>query len=82
MKIYVCPEISGNNSKPITNQKSQIIWLPSSYIHTGRMEARRQDTVFSLVINYFAIKFTSKESTQHLLQTLKDKYEILVDWKS
>ena len=35
--------------------------------------------VFSLVADNFAIKYTSKENMNHLLQDLKDKYEISFD---
>ena len=35
--------------------------------------------MFSLVVDDIVTNFTSEENAQHLVQALKDKYEILVD---
>ena len=41
-----------------------------------------KDTVFFLVVDDFAIKFTSEANANHLPQALKDKYEISIDWEA
>ena len=38
------------------------------------------DTILSLVVADFAIRYTSMEKVKHLLNTLKDKYTISVNW--
>ena len=40
------------------------------------------DTIFTLVVDYFAIKYTPLDNTQHLLYALKEKYIISEDWKA
>ena len=34
----------------------------------------------SLVVDNFTIKYTSKDDADHLLDTLRGKYEISIDW--
>ena len=41
-----------------------------------------KDTVVSLVINDFAINYTLELNTLYLLQAIKDKYEIYMNWKA
>ena len=36
--------------------------------------------MFTLVVDDFEIKYTSKEYTDNLMNALKDKYTISVDW--
>ena len=40
-----------------------------------------KDTLFSLVVDDFAIKYTSLDNSQNLLNALKTKYNIFEDWK-
>ena len=37
-------------------------------------------TIFTLVVDYFAIKYASKQDSEHLLQALRAKYTIYTDW--
>ena len=48
---------------------------PGLYRHTTR------PTSFTLVVDYFGIKYRSKEDDLHLLACLRKKYEITTDWK-
>ena len=41
-----------------------------------------RDTIFTLVVEDFAIKYTSLKNAQHLLHALKEKYTISEDWKA
>ena len=49
-------------------------FTPGLWKHTDN------DTIFSLVVDDFAIKYTSMEKANHLLNALKDKYTISIDW--
>ena len=49
--------------------------------HTpGLWKHDTRDTIFSLVVDDFAIKYTSTENIHHLLNALKSKYTISEDW--
>ena len=39
------------------------------------------DTTFTLCVDDFGIKYTSKDKALHLLNALKDLYKITIDWK-
>ena len=41
-----------------------------------------RDTIFTLVLDYFAIKYTSLDNAQHLFHALKEKYTISEDWEA
>ena len=49
--------------------------------HTpGLCKQNTRETIFSLVVDNFAIKYASKQDTEHLLQALRSKYAIYKDW--
>ena len=54
------------------------------YIHSNRMNRlwthQTLDAVFTLLVDNFGIKCTSKENASHLIHTLKDVYRITLDW--
>ena len=54
------------------------------YIHSNRTNGllthQTLDTVFTLVVDNFGIKYTSKENTNHLISALQDLYKITIDW--
>ena len=52
---------------------AQVQHTPSLWKH----ESNR--ILFALVVDDFGIKFTSESATSHLLQALRDKYQITVD---
>ena len=39
-------------------------------------------TIFTLVVDDFAIKYATKQDADHLLQALRDKYTISTDWEA
>ena len=43
------------------------------------METEFNGILFALVLDDFGIKYTSESATSHLLQELRDKYQITVD---
>lgn len=48
---------------------------PSLWTHTSR------DIIFSLVVDNFGIRYTSKADADHLLATLEAHYQVSVDWE-
>ena len=49
--------------------------------HTpGLWKHNTQATIFTLVVDDFAIKYASKQDAEHLLQALRAKYSISTDW--
>ena len=38
------------------------------------------DTLFTLVVDDFGVRYTSTENIHHLLNALKDLYKITIDW--
>ena len=49
--------------------------------HTpGLWQHDTRDNIFTLVVDNFAIKYTSHDNEQHLIQALKEKYTISEDW--
>ena len=54
------------------------------YIHSdktnGLWNHQTLDTVFTLVVKNFDIKYTSKEDANHLISALKYSYRITIDW--
>jgi hypothetical protein len=48
--------------------------IPGLWIHKTRK------TCFMLVVDDFAIKYTSMEDVQHLIDALKQDYTITIDW--
>jgi hypothetical protein len=51
-----------------------------SKIIPGLWTHKTRKTCFTLVLNNFAIKYTSMEDAQHLIDTLKQDYTITIDW--
>jgi hypothetical protein len=47
---------------------------PGLWRHTTR------DTIFSLVVDDFGIRYTSRDDADHLISTLKTAYEVSLDW--
>ena len=43
---------------------------------------KTRDTIFTLVVDNFAIKYTSLENAKHLLNALQAKYTISEDWEA
>ena len=53
------------------------------YHHTPDLwQHETRDTIFTLVVNDFAIKYTSLENAKHLLNALQTKYTISEDWEA
>ena len=53
------------------------------YRHTpGIWQHDTRDTIFTLVVDDFSIKYTSLENSQHLLHALREKYTISEDWEA
>ena len=51
--------------------------------HTpGLWQHATRDTLFTLVVDDFAVKYTSKANAHHLRDALKDKYTISEDWQA
>ena len=51
--------------------------------HTpGLWRHKTRATIFTLVINDFAIKYATHQDADHLLQALRAKYTIYTDWES
>ena len=48
----------------------------------GLWQYETRDTIFTLIVDDFAIKYTSLENAQHLLHALKEKYTISEDWEA
>ena len=55
------------------------------YVHSnvtnGLWTHKTRDTVFTLVVDDFAVKYTSKENIDHLFSALKEIYRITIDWE-
>ena len=48
--------------------------------HTpGLWRHKTRATIFTLVVDYFAIKYATKQDAEHLLQALRAKYTISTD---
>jgi hypothetical protein len=47
----------------------------------GLWRHRTRNIAFSLVVNYFRIKYVGKENAEHLVKALADLYTISTDWK-
>ena len=85
--IKICKGMYGlKQAGIITNQELQEHLAPYGYLpvhHTpGLWTHNSSDTIFSLVVDNFAVKYTSDARAQHLLSALRDKYDISVDWKA
>jgi hypothetical protein len=51
-----------------------------SKIIPGLWTHKTRKTCFTLVVDNFAIKYTSMEDAQHLIDALKQDYTITIDW--
>ena len=54
---------------------NKVAHTPGLYKHDTR------PVWFTLVVNDFGIKYISQENAQHLIDALKDLYEVVIDWK-
>ena len=48
----------------------------------GLWQHETRDNIFTLVVDDFAIKYTSLENAKHLLNALQEKYTISEDWEA
>jgi hypothetical protein len=53
-----------------------------SKIIPGLFTYETRKTCFMLVVDNVAIKYTSMEDAQHLIDTLKQDYTITIDWEA
>ena len=53
---------------------SPVDWTPSLWKHATK------DICFSLVVNDFGVKYSGKDTADHLIQALKKLYTISIDW--
>ena len=50
--------------------------------HTpGLFKHETRPVWFTLIVDYFGIKYFGQENAQHLIDSLKDFYEVEIDWK-
>ena len=54
---------------------------PASH-NPGLYQQETIDTIVTLVVDNFSIKYTSLDNAQHLLHELKEKYTISEDWEA
>ena len=48
----------------------------------GLWKHEDKETMLSLIVDGFPIKFTSDENENLLIQVLKDKYKTTIDWEA
>ena len=68
----------------IANDQLQRHLQKYGYVHSTTMNSlwthKERNTVFTLVVDDFGIKYTSKSNDEHLINALQDLYRIMVDW--
>ena len=84
--VKIAKEMYGLNQSGIISQKALTHHLePFRYPparHTpGLWQHETRDTLFTLVVEDFSIKYTYLDNSKHLLQALKEKYTISEDWE-
>ena len=52
-----------------------------STITNGLWTHKTRDTVFTLVVNNFGVKYSSQQDADHLMNALKDLYRVTLDWE-
>ena len=56
-------------------------WVLRNATHTsGLWRHTHRPTQFTLVVDDFGVKYTTKEDAQHLINALKETYDISEDW--
>ncbi len=60
----------------------QLLGYHQSKIVPGLWTHETRDISFTLVVDDFAIKYTKKEDTQHLIDAIQKDYNITVDWEA
>ena len=70
----------------ISNNELQKDLKPYEYASVRRnlvlWERKGRYTMFTLVVDMFFFKITSEECAQHLINALKKKNEITIDWNA
>ena len=67
--------------KPLIHHLAPFRYHPARHTPGLRQHETRY-TTFTLLVDDFAIKYTSLDNTQHLLHALKEKYTISEDWEA
>ena len=67
--------------KALIHHLSPLGYRPDRHI-PGLWQHETRDTIFTLVVDYFAIKYKSLENAKHLLNALQAKYTISEDWEA
>ena len=75
--IHICKGMYGLKQE-LQKHLKQYGYHPITFT-PGLWKHKDKDTVFSLVVEDFAIKYTSEENSNHLIQALKDTYEVSID---
>ncbi len=77
--MYGLPQAS-----KITNDQLQQFLLPHGYhpcpFTPGLWQHNTSDIRFTLVVNDFAIRYTKQDNANHLLNALREHYQITEDW--
>jgi hypothetical protein len=71
-RIIIVQDLLQAHLAKVGYHQSKII--PGLWTHITRK------TCFTLVVDDFAIKYTSTEDAQHLIDTVKQDYTITIDW--
>ena len=47
----------------------------------GMWRHKRRPVTFSLVIDYFRVKYIGKNHAEHLIKAIQDRYQVSTDWE-
>ena len=77
--MYRLPQ-AGIIAQDLLQERLAKVGHHQSKIIPGLWTHEMRKTCFTLVVDNFAIQYTSKENAQHLIDTLKQDYTITIDW--
>ena len=77
--MYSFPQSGIISQYPLNKRLVIDVYFPVTYT-PGKYTHQTMDTSFTLVVDDFDVKYTSKENTSHLLNCLKRNYLLVTDY--
>jgi hypothetical protein len=77
--MYALPQ-AGVSAKELLEQRMAKHGYNQRKIVPGPRTHNTHKTTFTLVVDDFGVKYTSKVDAQHLIDALQENYQITIDW--
>eukprot|EP00957_Ditylum_brightwellii_P013416 1013179-Ditylum_brightwellii.AAC.1 len=78
--MYGLSQVDILANKLLTQRLHDFGYFPCTYT-PGLWRHMWRPMTFCLVVNYFGVKYKGRENAEHLMNAIKQNYEVMIDWE-